>query len=136
MDDRRKFNARRAAVLRGYVVKVDRSNPETCNCNGTHADDRDTHIVLVSDSIYQDDKSQYVILEVTPRMRFLMKEKGIDWSQKGLKALKGKRVEIEGWLFYDYNHAERSSKIRPDADNLNRATAWEIHPITSIKILK
>ena len=135
-DDRRKFNARRAVILRGYVVSVNMGSVETCNCNSTNPAYRDTHIILVPNKESKDDKTQYVVAEVTPRMRLLMKEKGIDWSQKALKKLKGQVIEIEGWLFYDFKHGERSAKVRPDSEGVNRATAWEIHPITRITVLK
>lgn len=135
-DDRRKFNARRAVILRGYVVSVNMGSVETCNCNSTDPAYRDTHIILVPNKESKDDKTQYVVAEVTPRMRLLMKEKGVDWSQKALKKLKGQVVELEGWLFYDFKHGERSAKVRPDSKSVNRATAWEIHPITRITVLK
>ncbi len=131
-DDRRKFNARRAAILRGYVVAVSMSNPESCNCNSKEPDYRDTHIVLAPDKNSKDDKSQHVVVEVTPRIRLLMQQNGKDWSQQALKKLRGKTIEVEGWLFYDFKHGEKSAKIRPDSDDINRATAWEIHPVTRI----
>lgn len=134
-DDRRKFNARRAAILRGYVVSVSMSNPESCNCNSKEPDYRDTHLVLAPDKDSKDDKSQHVIMEVTPRFRLLMQENGQDWSQKALKKLRGKTIEVEGWLFYDYNHGDKSAQIRPDSDEITRATAWEIHPVTRITTL-
>ncbi len=134
-DDRLKFNARRAVILRGYVVSVNMGSVETCNCKSTDPTYRDTHIILAPNKESKDDKTQYVVAEVTPRMRLLMKEKGIDWSQKALKKLRGQVIEIEGWLFYDLKHAERSSKIRPNSESVNRATAWEIHPITKITVL-
>ena len=89
-DDRRKFNARRAAILRGYVVAVSMSNPESCNCNSKEPDYRDTHIVLAPDKNSKDDKSQHVVVEVTPRIRLLMQQNGKDWSQQALKKLRGK----------------------------------------------
>jgi hypothetical protein len=131
-DDRRKFNARRAAILRGYVVSVSMSHPESCNCNSKEPDYRDTHIVLAPDKNSKEDKSQHVIVEVTPRIRLLMQQDGQDWSQKALKKLRGKTIEVEGWLFYDYNHGDKSAQIRQNSDNITRATAWEIHPVTRI----
>ena len=134
-DDRRKFNARRAAILRGYVVAVSMSNPESCNCNSKESDYRDTHLVLAPDKNSKDDKSQHVIVEITPRIRLLMQQTGQDWSQKALKKLRGKTIEVEGWLFYDYNHGDKSAQIRPNSDEITRATAWEIHPVTRITTL-
>ncbi len=135
-DDRRKFNARRAAILRGYVVAVKMSNPESCNCNSNDPEYRDTHIVLSPDKASSDDKNRHLVAEVTPRIRLLMKQKGVDWSQNALKKLKGKTIEVEGWLFYDYNHGDKSANIRPQSNKTLRATAWEIHPIIRITLPK
>ena len=65
----------------------------------------------------------------------MMRKKGIDWSHEALKKLQGKKVEIQGWLFYDYRHGENSAKIRKTG-KITRSTAWEIHPVTRITILK
>ena len=134
-DDRRKFNARRAVILRGYVVSVSIGSIETCNCNSLDPAYRDTHITLAPNEESKNDKTQYVVAEVTPRMRIWMKEKGIDWSQKALKKLKGQTIELEGWLFYDFKHGDKSAKVRPNTEGVNRATAWEIHPIMRITVL-
>ena len=75
-----------------------------------------------------------IIVEVTPRMRFLMKQKGIDWSQAALKKLHGRTIEVQGWLLYDFKHGDQSAKIRQKTKGVTRSTAWEIHPVTGIWI--
>jgi hypothetical protein len=79
-----------------------------------------------------------VIAEVTPRFRAMMEKKGIDWSTEGLrKAIKGQWVEIRGWIFFDPEHVEESFANDPkdEVPGKNwRASCWEIHPITYIKI--
>jgi hypothetical protein len=133
-DDRDKFSVEKAAILRGYVLRVQMSAKETCNCNSETPDFRDTHIVLTPDKGKRGVLNQ-IILEVTPRMRQKMREKGIDWSQETLKKLQGKTIEVEGWLFYDYKHGNQSAKIRRKTKGVTRSSAWEIHPITKITIL-
>ena len=108
---------------------------ETCNCNSKTREFRDTHIVITPDDS-QTGISNQVVLEITPRMRAIMATKGIDWSQEALKKLRGKYIEVEGWLFYDYNHGDKSEKVKKKTKGVTRATAWEIHPITRLLLIK
>ena len=62
-----------------------------------------------------------------------MKAQNQDWSYKKLKELKGKEVEVEGWLFYDWEHGDRAFLYSGDKQKSWRATSWEIHPITRLK---
>lgn len=132
-DDRLKFDGKKAAILRGYVLRVRMSEKETCNCNSIDPDFRDTHIILTPSKDRKGVLDQ-IIVEVTPRMRFLMKQKGIDWSQAALKKLVGRTIEVEGWLFYDYKHGDQSAKVRQKTKGVTRSTSWEIHPVTKLKI--
>ena len=133
-DDRDQYNNNNAAVLRGYVFAVKMSEPETCNCKSKDPNFRDTHIILTPNASEAGIATQ-VIVEVTPRLRAMMASKGVDWSQTALKNLKGQFIEVTGWLFYDYKHGDKSAKIEKE-ETATRSTAWEIHPITSIKIIK
>ncbi len=133
-DDTRKFDVKNAAILRGYVLRVRMSEKETCNCNSQNPDFRDTHIIITP-SREQKGVLDQIVIEVTPRMRFLMKQKGVDWSQAALKKLAGRTIEVQGWLFYDYKHGDQSAKVKQKTKGVTRSTAWEIHPVTYIKIL-
>ena len=133
-EDSRKFEDNKAAILRGYVLRVRMSAKETCNCNSESPEYRDTHIILTPNK-GQTGVLNQIIVEVTPRMRFLMKKQGIDWSQAALKKLHGRTIEVQGWLLYDFKHGDQSAKIRQKTKGVTRSTAWEIHPVTSIKIL-
>ena len=77
-----------------------------------------------------------VIVGATPRMRFIMGQMGTDWSTAKLKSeLSGHWVKIQGWLFFDEEHFAEAENTNPaDAKNW-RATAWEVHPITNIKVV-
>jgi hypothetical protein len=137
-DDTR-FDATKGATVRGLVMEVKVGGKESCNCQATNPLDMDTHVSLALAP--NAPKSQWVIVEVTPRLRKQMKDKGEDWSTKALetgdKKIKGKWVEITGWLMFDFVHtdgAENTSQ-NPGSADIWRATCWEIHPITSIKIL-
>ena len=82
-------------------------------------------------------KNEHVVLEVTPRLRDWAAGQGIDWSEKTLQAqLVGHWCEFEGWLYFDVGHAEQSENIAPGNAGNWRATAWEIHPITKITVIR
>jgi hypothetical protein len=140
-DDRSRWDARRAARIRGYVaVVVLGTRGESCNCGAKAPIDTDTHIALVADKSTAQDKRTYVILEITPRIRENLAAQipAIDWSTDALKKrLPGKRVEFEGWLFFDAAHVGEATNTHPnDPKNANwRATCWEIHPVTSLRVI-
>lgn len=132
------FNQSTAVEVEGYVFDVKKGGVETCNCKTTETLFRDTHIELTLNES-ETGKEFRVIVEVTPRIRQMLEEQGIDWTTEGLKnSIKGKYVRIQGWLFFDISHRTESFADDPD-DNIGRknwrASSWEIHPITSIEIL-
>ena len=110
---------------------------ETCNCGSNIAIFKDTHIELINDPDSNEPKNR-LIVEVTPRTRLLMSNNNIDWSTPSLRRLKGHKVEISGWLFYDAEH-EGESFANDENDEIGkrnvRASCWEIHPVTGIKVL-
>ncbi len=131
-EDRARWSASRAAVVEGYVVAVHAGGVESANSLSLVR--RDTHIEvgLRPDS----PPRERVILEVTPPLREWAKARGMEWSQAALaRELTGRRCRFEGWLLFDVNHAEESENVRPGAQANWRATAWELHPLTSIKVL-
>jgi hypothetical protein len=131
-EDRVRWSASRAAAVEGYVVAVRAGGVESSNSFSLVR--RDTHIEvgLRPDS----PPRERVILEATPPMRDWAKGQGMDWSSAALaRELTGRRCRFEGWLLFDVNHAEESENVRPGARTNWRATAWELHPVTSIKVL-
>ncbi|MFL6255457.1 MAG: hypothetical protein ACJ74T_10630, partial [Pyrinomonadaceae bacterium] len=82
-------------------------------------------------------RSEWVVVEVTPRARLRAVESGRDWSIVALREeLLGRRCRFEGWLLFDREHADESEHIAPGSRGNWRATAWELHPVTSIEVLK
>jgi hypothetical protein len=135
----------KAFRIRGYILDVELGGIETCNCKQTIPEHMDVHIFLARDSsIMKLDKKlrkgQCIVAEVSPRVR---RELGHDdlWSYKNLsKSIVGKNVEFEGWLFYDYEHFDNGTNERTknhisDKSVVWRRTCWEVHPITSIKLV-
>jgi hypothetical protein len=132
-DDLDRFDEHSGARVAGYVVDVKEGGKETCNCHATDPDDRDTHIevALTPDA----PEIERVIVEVTPRLRVQMREHGIDWTTDGLRQqLKGKWVQFTGWMLFDTMHINEAENTNPGGDKNWRATCWEIHPVTAIKI--
>ena len=135
-EDSERWTPGQAVEIVGYVSEVVKGGVETCNCKATDDDNRDTHIEITDDPMASEFKNP-LIAEVTPRFRFIMAKKGIDWSTKTLrKNFKGRWVKIQGWLFYDTEHADEADNTKPGRERNWRKTAWEIHPITSIEIVQ
>lgn len=135
-NDRKRFTNSVAAEVEGYVRDVAIGGVESCNCNAKDARYRDTHIVLVLD-VKEKKASMSIIAEVTPRWRETMRQRGIDWSTEALKKnLKNKWVRLRGWMLYDWHYTDESENTNPGGKKNWRASAWEIHPVISIEVLK
>lgn len=134
-DDRTRWDGSKAAEVTGYVFRVKSGGKETTNCGATDPPDEDTHVELV---LSPDDssKNRRVIVEVTPRWRAAEQARGVDWSTSALKAaIEGHWVKVRGWLFFDVEHKNQSDNTAPGNPSDWRATAWEIHPITSVEVV-
>jgi hypothetical protein len=132
-DDRGRWSEERAAKIEGYVVGVARGGIEAANCYSLRM--RDTHIYIAR-SLNAPPRER-VVVEVTPRLREWAKRQGYDWSESELESvLIGRWCRIEGWLLFDREHAQESENLSPGGAQNWRATAWEIHPVTSITVLK
>jgi hypothetical protein len=65
------------------------------------------------------------------------RRQGQDWSEETLKRqLLGHWVSFEGWLFFDSSHAAESENTAPSSPGNWRATAWEIHPVTNLQVIR
>lgn len=100
-----------SAELEGWVMEVHKAGPESCNCFDPKR--VDTHILLGSTRRTRA-HSQAVIVEVTPR------------RPVAIRGIVGRHVLVRGWLFYDGHHVHERG----------RGTAWEVHPVTSIRVLE
>jgi hypothetical protein len=132
-DDRNRWSTDRAARIQGLVLDVAYARPEATNC--FHPCRRDVHIAI---STRQDaPKSEQMIVEVTPNLRDWAAQQGMDWSEKTLQAqLVDHWCEFEGWLYFDVGHDEEAENTSPRKPANWRATAWEIHPITKITVVR
>jgi hypothetical protein len=125
-DDANRWSNTRAARIQGEVIDVAYARPEATNCFNPCR--RDIHIVVATRKGAT--KQEHVVVEVTPNMRN-------DWSEETLqKQLVGHWCEFEGWLYFDAGHAEESENISPGKPDNWRATAWELHPVTRLAVIK
>lgn len=133
-----KFLQTKAVEITGYVYDVKKGGVETCNCKTTDPLFRDTHIEITLNDQETGPENRFII-EVTPRIRQALADKGIDWTTEALKEnIKGHMVKVQGWLFYDFSHKTENYADDPNNSigrNNWRATSWEIHPITSLEII-
>jgi hypothetical protein len=124
----------RLAELVGYVIDVKTGGEETVNCHSTFDEDYDTHIEIALST--KATTTRRVVIEVTPRVRAKAASAGDDWSTDALRtAILHKWVRVRGWMFYDWRHENQSENTNPGGDTNWRATAWEIHPVTSIRVV-
>jgi hypothetical protein len=134
-DDRGRWNDQHAAEITGYVWDVKVGGVETVNCHATDPHDRDTHIELVLDPM-NSSEIRRLIVEVTPRGRALADQRGDDWSTRALRDhLQGRWIRVRGWLLFDAEHESQSVNTAPGRPRDWRATAWEIHPVTSLEVV-
>lgn len=112
-------------AVTGYLshrINVEDSGTgESTNCHLLAPNEVDWHIYLTNQP--NQPISQAVIVETTPRTRPLH-----HWSENTLAALVNgaTQVRISGWLMYDWQHVGEI--------HTQRATVWEVHPITRIEV--
>lgn len=131
-DDSNRWSTERAARIQGYVIDVAYAGAEATNCFSPCR--RDIHVVIAKRR--DAPKTEQVIVEVTPNLREWATGRGIDWSEQTLQGLVGYWGEFEGWLYFDVGHAEEAENTAPNRAGNWRGTAWEIHPVTKITIIR
>lgn len=134
-DDSGRWSLSDAAEVVGYVWDVKPGGLESVNCDAADLAYRDTHIELVLDP-GRLAATERVIVEVTPRWRAILAAQGSDWSTHTLRVrLLGGWVKVRGWMLFDWQHKTQAENTNPGHHGNWRATAWEIHPVTSIEVV-
>jgi len=137
-DDLKRWKSSDGAEFKGLVASVDSGGKrESCNCG--RDDLRDIHINVVARPEDVGHLLRYFIVEITPRMQRLNPE----WTFERIDHLEGQWVTFQGWMLFDGMHSRESQNTheRPKqacgtlkVRQIWRATAWEIHPVTSWKL--
>jgi hypothetical protein len=132
-DDSNRWSTDHAARIQGLVIDVAYARPEATNCFSPCR--RDIHILVANRK--EAAKNEQVVVEVTPNLRDWATKQGRDWSEQTLQGqLVHHWCEFEGWLYFDVGHTEESENIAPHNPSNWRATAWELHPVTKIMVIK
>lgn len=100
----------RGGALEGYVIQVEKEQ------------DGDFHVAMAAKPD-ETSTTNWVIVEVSPAWR----AKNANLADAKLRALRGKKVRVDGWLLYEPEGE--------DVGNDPRGTRWELHPVTDIKVL-
>jgi len=128
-NDRNRFQNNQGAKITGYIFFAKKGGSEDCNCHYGKEEFIDTHIEIALSS-GETSKKKVMVVEMTPRFKATHSE----WRTNKILALKGKKVTITGWMFFDEKHWQNSKNTNPNGTNLYRATAWEIHPVTAFEV--
>jgi hypothetical protein len=132
-EDHARWSVWRAANIQGYVVNVVKGGIESANCYSIWSRDTHVHVALRREATPR----EQVVLEITPRMQEWVHGQGRDWSEATLRReLLGHWCYFEGWFFFDTEHAAESENTAAGGPHNWRATAWEIHPVTYLKIIR
>jgi len=127
------FSEGDAAEIVAYCADVKIGSVESVNCGAKDHWHRDTHIELTLDPNDSQNETKILVVEVTPRFRQAMKERGVDWSQQALRdKFLGRWVKVRGWVFYDALHADESAGS--GNEKIWRGSPWEIHPVTDMSV--
>ena len=51
-----------------------------------------------------------------------------------LRKLKGRKITVEGWLLWDWEHCSVAAPSLVGKARLQRGTVWEVHPVTKIEV--
>src|SRR5579859_1418572 len=106
----------------GWLAGAKAEGPESPNCHSPA--DVDNHLWIVDAP--NKDRTQSVVIEVTPRVR----AQHTGWTIQQIQALvtSQTKIRISGWLLMDEEH--------PDQVGKTRGTIWEIHPIIGFEVQK
>ena len=131
-NDTNRFKDSEGAVIEGYVISTKLEGKESCNCESMDPSHRDFHIYIAR-SPTETNKAKMMVVEVTPKVRAI---KGSTWSRAKIAKLKGHKVKFTGWLFFDQEHENVALNTNPNGQTIERATVWEIHPITEFAVVE
>lgn len=142
------FDPSQQVWVRGYVASLDKGGfQESCNCGRT--DLRDIHINIVASESERNDKTKFVVVEITPRWqeKFGMDDSDYDAMLEDVKSqIRHRWVKFEGWMLYDIAHvteskstAKKGTPVCTDKKGepkpcIWRATPWEVHPVTKYTV--
>jgi hypothetical protein len=133
----------------GYVASLDKGGfKESCNCG--RQDLRDIHINIVAKASERNNKTKFVVVEITPRWQEKLNLDDSDYNamlQEVKTQILHKFVRFEGFMMSDSFHITESKntaapgtpKCKDDGNDPKpcvwRATTWEVHPVTAYTVV-
>ena len=130
-DDQNCFKNNSGVIIEGYIFKAKDEPGESCNCYSTDPKDLDVH-VYISTNKNARSIADCAVIEVTNYSKQLHPE----WNAKYFNThYKGHKVQITGWMMYDFEHTNVSYESNHNASTIQRKTVWEVHPITTVKVI-
>lgn len=143
------FDSSQEVSVTGYVASLDRGGfKESCNCG--REDLRDIHINIVATKAERNNRTKFVVVEITPRWQEKLDMDDSDYFamlNKLKSEIVGKRVRFEGWMLYDSYHVTESKSTgktttptcKDDGNDpkpcIWRASPWEVHPVTKYTVV-
>ncbi len=134
-DDALRWTSDTAVEITAFVLDVRDGGAASSNCHSSNPANHDTILDLSPDaSVF--DAGHRIVAVITPQWRRMMAGNGVDWSTAAIAAKYTRHyVTIRGWLLFDTAAARRSLNSAPLVkSDMTRATAWEVHPVTSIEL--
>ncbi len=134
-DDSQRWQADTAVEVTAFVIDVRDGGMASSNCHSSDPADHDT-ILDLSPGANISDNAHRIIAVITPQWRRIVAQNRVDWSTRAIRARYAQRyVTIQGWLLFNSEVAARALNTAPNIGaSITRATAWEIHPVTSIEL--
>lgn len=134
-DDRLRWEDGQACEITAYVIEVRDGGMASSNCHSPDPAIHDTILELIPDPNVLD-RAHRVVAVITPQWRKTMATDRVDWSTRAIRAKYTHQwVTISGWLLFNFEAASKAINTTPlPGVDIARATAWEIHPVTSIEL--
>ena len=122
-----------AVTFAGWLMKLRKGNPESCNCGETNdgaKDMIDMHLVMISSSDRENTpECKSVTVEISPHFR---PEK---WDADTILRANDHPLRFTGQLMYDAAHRPCSgSPPKGSPGTPSRIASWEIHPVYGIDV--
>jgi hypothetical protein len=143
------FHPAQPVQVTGYVASLDKGGfKEACNCG--RADLRDIHINIVAKASERNNKTKFVVVEITPRWQEKLNLDDSDYHamlQQVKNQILHKFVTFEGFMMSDSFHVTESKNTaaagtptcKDDGHDPTpcvwRATTWEVHPVTAYTVV-
>jgi hypothetical protein len=143
------FDPAQQVRVTGYVASLDKGGfKESCNCGRT--DLRDIHINIVAKASERNNKTKFVVVEITPRWQEKLNLDDSDYNamlQEVKTQILHKFVRFEGFMMSDSFHITESKntaaagtpRCKDDGHDPKpcvwRATTWEVHPVTAYTVV-